>query len=330
MNFRKWQREYLIYAVAIFLGICTYRVFYIMHQGVNFSAMTDAAYGVIEGKPHWLAYQNRLLGPYLVLGISIIGCSYASALEVFSCLLIILECIVLLHLMLKINISRKQSVLYLVVFLFAFLTLQDFWFYSWDSIDLLIFTFFSFGIIERKNINYFLILFLIALLNRESALFIAAYLMLDAFMIDIKKRIVEFSKPKQFAFGSLLLLIDLVYIKMSRHLLFVSKPDGMPDTEHELIGNHINLLNNIKDIFFNNLFNSKIIFSVAIIFCVTYFTYNIKYYSDSGFKCFIMLIILIFNILIFGIFNETRMHFILLPFFLFLWININNNNAYKR
>lgn len=329
MNLKKSQREYLIYAVAIFLGICTYRVFYIMHQGLNFSAMTDAAYGVIEGKPHWLAYQNRLLGPYLVLGISIMGCSYASALELFSCLFIILECLVLLRLMRIIHISKKQSILYLVVFLFSFLTLQDYWFYSWDSIDLLIFTFFSFGIIERKKIHYFLFLFIIALLNRESALFIAVYLMLDAYIIDINKSIFKFSKPKQFAFGLFLLFIDLAYIKTSRYLLFVSKPNGLPDTEHELIGNHINLLNNIKDLFFNNLFNSKIIFSIAIIFCATYFTYKIKNYSETGLKCFIMLIILILNILIFGIFNETRMHFILLPFFLFLWIHITKNNAYK-
>ncbi|MEI8186759.1 MAG: hypothetical protein WCG19_08685 [Chlorobiaceae bacterium] len=326
MNVKKYEPEYFIYLVAIFLGICTFQVYSMMHTS-NFSALTLASSGVVEGKPYWIAYQNRLLGPYLVLGISMIGCSYEIALKAFTLLLIILESLVLLRMMRMVQVSQKQSLWYLVAFLFAFLTLQDYWFYTWDSIDLLIFTFFSFGIIEGKKAAYFLVLFIIALLNRETALFIAVYLMLDAFLININKKIVALKNPKQFLFGLLLLITGLVYVKVLRHLLFISKTDGNPDTEHELIGNHIYFFNNVTDMFFNNLFNINIIYSVGIIFCITYFVYNIKRYSGTALKCFIMLILLFLNILIFGIFNEARMHFILLPFFLFLSIHLSDNHA---
>ena len=184
--------------------------------------------------------------------------------------MVFLHNVLLFFLIRQMNVKRRESLVWIMLYSFAFILVQHYWFYTWDSIDAIIFTLFAWGIFKTKSVYYFIALFFVALLNRESALFIALYIAIDAFNFKSAKNF-YFVSLKKLLVGTFLILLGLVYTKAIRHYLFVSKPDGQPDTSHELIGNHIYLSQNLYNLFFYNAYSTDIINSVFIITSVLYF-----------------------------------------------------------
>ncbi|MBI5965287.1 MAG: hypothetical protein HY863_17565, partial [Chloroflexi bacterium] len=99
--------------------------------------------------------------------------------------------------------------------------------------------------------------------------------------------------------------------------LFISQPDGFKDSVHAQIGNHFHFSKNILDLFFNNLTSLNILNSIFILGSIAYLVYFIRQYTGRQIKAFAVFIILVVNILIFGVINETRMYIILVPFLIF-------------
>ena len=49
--------------------LVTYTTFYIIykwHTEINWDDLIAASQGVLDGRPHWKAYQNRLLMPFII------------------------------------------------------------------------------------------------------------------------------------------------------------------------------------------------------------------------------------------------------------------------
>lgn len=317
------------YLFAAIIAVCAYAILMTFHLR-NIDVITSAAYGVIEGKPHWLTYQNRLLGPYLVLFISKIGLSYATAWQVFTGLFLLIESLLLFHLLRRDNLSASEAIKYLIIFMICFLVLQNYWFYTWDSIDLVIFTLFAYGVVNSKSAFFFFLLFLIGILNRESALFIALFVVIDAFKFNTASFLVKFVDVKKFLLGCVLLASGIFYTNYVRHALFVSKSDGQPDAEHVfIIGNHI-FLNSISYLHFDYIFSIGLLYFLSALVAIILFAAKVRKRGDREFKCFLMLLILIANIFMFGAFNETRVFFIILPFVLFLWIRVTMDNRVSK
>lgn len=313
----------IVYIFIIgFISLSVFKVLMQVHDG-HFEALVHAALGVIEGKPHWIAYQNRLLGPYIVYFISIIGFSFHVSLKIYILSMVFLQNFLLFFLIRQMNVKHKESLVWVILYSFAFILVQHDWFYTWDSIDAIIFTLFAWGIFKTKSVYYFIGLFCVALLNRESALFVALYIAIDAFNFKSAKKF-YFVSLKKLVVGTFLILLGLVYTKAVRHYLFVSKPDGQPDTSHELIGNHIYLSQNFFNLFFYNAYSTDIINSVFIITSVLYYSFFVKTYLDSQIKALLIFLAIIVNILIFGLINETRMFITLIPFVIFLLISKEN------
>ena len=87
------ENRILPYLIVTFISICTFKMLMIRH-GQYIDLLTSAAYGITEGKPHWLAYQNRLIGPYSILGISkLMGISFKSAWTIYHAITIQIFCI---------------------------------------------------------------------------------------------------------------------------------------------------------------------------------------------------------------------------------------------
>jgi hypothetical protein len=93
--------------------------------------------------------------------------------------------------------------------------------------------------------------------------------------------------------------------------------------EPAAIGNHIPLVNNMYNLFFNNFSSIDVINTVFIIGSTLYISFYFRKYSAPQCKALLMYLILIANILIFGLVNETRMLIILLPFLTFFQIEID-------
>ncbi len=321
---QKPNRKLLItYTILIiFISIAVYKVLMQIHA-VNFELLSGAAHGVLDGKPHWKAYQNRILGPYCVYFISMMGISYSSAMKIYILLMIILQNILFFSLIQKTRTSLGNSLAWVIIYSFFFILVQHRWFYTWDNIDAIIFTLFTYGIFKSKPMCYFVILFCVGILNRETALFIALYIAIDSFHF---KSITKFYliSTKKLITGGCLILFGIIYTKAIRDFLFIGNPDAFSVKHHELMDNHIYFSKNIEELFYNNIFTVNIINSAFILGSIIYFMYSIKSYVDSQIKALLIYCVIVTNILIFGLINETRTYIILIPFIVFLIISKEN------
>lgn len=328
--FKKNKIELTSYLVVTIIVICAFKILMDMHNPMV-DEVVSAALGVTEGRPHWLAFQNRLLGPYTIIGISnISGLSVKSSWYIFNAVALQIFCVLLFWMLRREFFSLRDSFFYLIAILFLFLTLQHTWFYVWDIVDLIIFTLFAYGVLKSFPIRFFFVLFLIGILNRESALFIAIFLMLEAFNFSKGLSSIKLQNFRHLVFGLVLLISGFFYTQYIRSLLFISKSDltgGGRDIDNELIGNHIHLLYNIKNLFILNFTNRHFLISILLITPFLYFLKSYRSMFDRQLKMLIMALVIFANILIFGLINESRMHFILLPFFIFLWISIKEKNV---
>lgn len=324
---KKAFNEYFYSFSIVFVSLITFRVLLQMHAP-HFEALSQAAYGVIEGKPHWIAYQNRLLGPIVVFLISKISfLTYSQSLKLFIFLTIYIENIVLFKLLVKMNTTYRRSFLWVVFFSATFVGFQDAsWFYAWDSIDLIIFTICSWGIIQSQSMYLFTALFFVGILNRESALFISLYIILDSFYFNLKEFRILFVDKVKFATGTFLSFFGIIYTKLIRDYLFVSRTNGLDDKPNAVLGNHVYLKQNLLDLFLNNIINIKslrIINSLFILSLISYLIYSFRAWTDAQIKAILIFLVIMTNILVFGLINETRLYFVLFPFLIFFKISID-------
>ena len=105
----------------------------------------------------------------------------------------------------------------------------------------------------------------------------------------------------------------------------------MPDTSHELIGNHIYVFKNIKYLFLYNFLSIDIINSVFFIGTLAYLIYRARSYTAAQIKALLIYCVIMANILIFGLINESRVYIEVLPFLIFLIClgDVNSTRPYS-
>jgi hypothetical protein len=302
--------------LLLVLSIAVYKVLLQIHA-VNFEYLASLAQDVLHGNAYWRAYQNRLLAPGAVYLISLAGISYAAAYKIFILLSVTAQNLLFFGLLRRLGVVPGRALTWTAIYSLLFVLVQDQWFYPWDLVDALVFTLFAYGVFTAQPLSFFLCLFGVEIFNRESALFIALYIIIDAFDFASITRFRLQSRLK-LVVGSLLLAGGMIYTKLIRDALFVINPRGMLDSSHALLGNHITFFHNIKMILFSNLFTTDIVNSAFILGTVCYWLFFILDYTDTGIKALLIYLAMTVNIAIFGDINETRMYIILLPFILFL------------
>ncbi|MBN2055126.1 hypothetical protein JW905_09395 [bacterium] len=166
--------------VTAFLGLLAHRIIILVHAGTmeqNFAA----AFGVIAGHPHWRVYQSRLLGPWLVrMFETVLDISFQEAFVLVAMVLTVGIGLLALVLACRAGVPRPRALGLTAALLGVVVALQDpLYLYLWDYLDILVFLLVAHGIVNRRGVWWFVCLFLIALANKESALFIALWLFLD-------------------------------------------------------------------------------------------------------------------------------------------------------
>lgn len=300
-------RTFFFPFIIVLISLAVYQVTRHLYSP-HWQELTDTSFGILSGTPAWRAYQNRLLGPLLVSLISTLGISQVSALKVFVLLAITAQNL-LLGLLLR---GSKAPHILLVVLSYSllFLFVQEFSFYPWDFVDVFLFTLFAWGIFKRKSLLFFVVLFCVSIFNRESALFISLYLFIDAFEINRK---VTLASREKLITGFVLTLAGILYIVAVRELLFVSQPGGFLDSKHAWFGNHINVEKNLFALFIGNFLGPKILNSIFLLGSLGYVFWFVK----QQWKAVLLYLVMVLNILIFGLVNESRLYGILLPFLVF-------------
>lgn len=330
------QKPSIVYlAVALLISsIALFRTMMALHDG-NLALLSEMSYAVTQGKPYWIAFQNRLMGPYLILWGSKLGYSYLVAFQFFVFATIAIQQAVLYAVLRNMALSLKQISMYMAMFWLLFLTFQHYWYYPWDSIDTIVFTILAWGVLKSKGTGFFVFLFAIALLNRESALFIALYLVIDAF--EFSAGAVSYAKAfsirlvdkTRLCVGAALTVLGLLYVKLVREYLFVVSANGTDDVKYRALGNHVRLTDNLEDLYFN-IFSRDVSTTVLLIGIVIYLAYGFKAMSMASRKLVILLQLMVLNILIFGFVNETRIYLILLPLFLLLYVGMHEGATADR
>ena len=313
--------------ITLFISLVVYQIIRQLYAP-HWEEISNSAYGVLIGKPDWFAYQNRLLGPYLIYLISLAGFSYISSAKFFVFITIVIQTIVLFVLLVKKNLPYQQIIVYILAYSFIFLAFQEYSLYSWDSIDAILFIFFAWGIFENKSIFYFVAIFLVSLFNRESALFISIYLIIDAFEIkSLNIGLIALKSKAKFVAGVVLTTAGIIFIKIARETLFISLSNGFLDDIHRGLGNHINLTRNLIDLFFENFTSIHIINSLFIFVSVSFLFYFMKQYKEEQLKALIVFLLIMVNILIFGLVNESRLFVVLIPFLIFFHHSIQKQDS---
>ena len=197
-----------------------------------------------------------------------------------------------------------KNVLPVVILAFMFLALQGARFlYGWDFLDMIILTTLLIFIDRKANIWAYIMLFTVAIFNRESALFIPVWLIIDNF------------KKKEMIYGAIMLLVGYVAIDLMRDMFIASLyPSVGLDEGHKAIGNSILFTKNIK--YFFQHYDSWNMGDFAYIPALMVSSILLRW---RNIKVFLLTLFIFITILVFGCIHETRVWFVTIPFIIYLW-----------
>lgn len=146
---------------------------------IRVSVQTSA--DVTAGHPLWETFQSRVLGPYLIEALSFgLSRNYVAAYICFQIITVAIAGFLCWRLGRKYGGGNQGALLALMIFIFCFvLLLSPPMLYSWDLIDLIVFAVFIELALSRRPTSWFIVLFAISIWNRDSAFFIALWLIFD-------------------------------------------------------------------------------------------------------------------------------------------------------
>ena len=287
-------------------------------------AMVDAAWGVCSGEPHWAEYQSRLLGPWLVRGLSatgVFGGGMNGFGRAFLALLLVLAAVknwVVYRAARRLGDDVSLAIGRTVGAMLLFVLLQDpKWIFLWDYLDVIVFTLFLLGARTRRGIAYFIGLGLIAILNRQSGLFVALWLLIDGLVVwKSDGRPQWLHAPRRLIVGAGLLALGGLAIHFEQKWLLVrelacsSNPEFCSERPFHLV-------HNLKTIYQNLVqpgWTLGFLPGAAVLGSLLGLLVAARKGADFARKQSILLVGMIASVLLFGLVNETRVYSMLIPF----------------
>ena len=176
----KHRRVLLGLALSSFFAVAQFRLI-IMLFDPDYGRAVDAAVGVLAGKPHWRSFQARVLAPFLIDRISPLFPSFFDAHVCFSIVTLAVMGYLAWGLGWRVGANLGAAMLALFVFQTSFsLLLTPHWFYAWDYLDIIVFLVFVDFVAAGRSWPWFVALLAIGIFNRETAAFIAVWMIFEA------------------------------------------------------------------------------------------------------------------------------------------------------
>ncbi len=213
--------QHLIWATAAVLcALAQFRMVMLV-QGQNYVNSIHAAQGVLDGMPHWRVYQSRLLGPWLVKAFQTVVGDFTMAHVAYAITLTAAAGWLLLHLCHKLYGKQAAWGAFLLFQLLFCFFLGKLWLYAWDHTGIIVFTLFTYFVMRNKDWRWFVALFAVAIFNRESALYIALWMVLD----PLTKALLVRQRPQwaMSAIGLVCMGFGLMLIELLRTKLLVKE-----------------------------------------------------------------------------------------------------------
>lgn len=299
----KTTKNIVIAILAIF--VLTYLEWRIIGL-VHISNLLENAQGTISplnGHAWWRAWQNRYFaGSFMNAMPGTLIDRYQSSIFLF---------------LIAANFAtwtlyRKAGYPLILSVLLMILVQHPDWLYGWDILDFLFMTLMLIGIDRKLGLGYFTFLFALAISNRESALFIPLWILIDAIQKKSVRGIV--SAGVMMALG-----VGLVFYLRQSFIMSGLDYAGF-DSAHKDFGNWFVLFENLQHPFetFAPWKPSLSLVPAAVVGSFIYLTFGWKRSSVTEKKIIVFCISIIFSIYSFMYIHETRGWIILLPFLIYL------------
>ncbi len=214
-----------------------------------------------------------------------------------------------------------------------FIVLSDYWLYTWDMFELVFFSFLAFVMFSGKRLGAgFLLVYLLSLINRESAAFFGVWLLCYA----ASRRLIDGETAwREAVVGIVLIAVAVVYVTALRNYLLVESTFGhetsntavaslIPAEErgslHQAFGNHLLIAENgvrfLKNLvsthFYADVYVVLLGLGAGLILRFGLRRHEAKFVAIGAFS-----LILLASILNFALLNETRLFLICIPFVVF-------------
>ena len=323
-------RTHLVHvALASVASLVLFRVI-ILIFGRQYKLSVDAAQGVLIGEPHWRVFQSRLLGPYLVEAASVVFDTFLKAHVFCSVVLLALAGYLMLVRLTHLYRDSIRALLGYSVFFFLFVfCVNSPWLYIWDLVDVVLFVLFCDFVAHRRDYRFFVALFVVAVFNRQSAFYIALWMMIDPLVKSVLDR-ARGLRGGRFDFkmavsGVVLLGAGVALVEYLQSTLLVREvgPSLVGQVEGAGPRFHFLLLDNLS-----RLWKALISFRVAMSFLIPLFI--VFYLAFCGWVASrnpranlgvaTVHALLLASTVVFVFAFETRVYLVLLPFVAFnLW-----------
>ena len=288
----------------------------------------ETSLGVTTGHPDWMVFQSRVLGPYIIKALSFGSLdNYAKAYASFQITTVAIAAFLCWRLGRKYGGNDQSALLALALFVICFIwLLSPPFLYSWDFIDIIVFILFIDFVLSGMSLRWFIGLFAIAIWNRDSAIFIALWLILDPLVRFFHQRRYRLQKiplgwhrilAGVFCIGAGLIIVEL----LKRNLLIEEMGPKLYPSSPITGGNRYNLVLQVNIDFLKKTFNykawiyTKIWIVAPFLATVIVLGANLVRIDPQRYlSIYLIELGMLATLLLFGLLYETRVLLILIPF----------------
>jgi hypothetical protein len=311
--------------LAFFLSISLFRLVAFVFQPADYIRLAETSLGVTTGHPVWKTFQNRVLGPYIIKALTFASLDYVHAHILFQIVTVAIAAFLCWRLGRKYGGSSQSALLALTLFVMCFaLLISPPWLYSWDFIDLIVFILFIDLVLSGMSLLWFIGLFAIAIWNRDSAIFIALWLILDPLVHFFYQR--QYKLPsapldwRRMLVGTICIAVGFLSLELLRRNLLVEEvgPKLYPNFPiNRWGGYHITLGPNVAFLKESlTHFTRPFWFAVPVFLAIVAVLGACVVRLDPQRYLALYLVELSFmaSLFVFGLFFETRIYLPLIPF----------------
>lgn len=295
-------QRWLAPALLVWLTFGEWRIFdrLLFSAGEDRDFVVSAVQGILDGRPVFEAWQHRLLGPGAVLLLERMGLSLLGALRLLFALGLLSANALLLWLARARGMVAGALLLGFGVarLLFAY-DLE----YPWDAFDVLLFMAFGSWAARPRPLVALVPLLLVGSFNHETVLFIPLWLLLSG-------------PPRARLFGALAAIASAGLIVALRSALYLGAPPEAARQSTEaalpLLGNHVHILHNLRQLFFSNWLHGRIFISLSFFTALGACAWLAR--AGRTRVAALWTLCVLAAVACFGLVNETRLYLPLLAF----------------
>jgi len=295
----------LALALLAWLTLGEWRIFdrLLFSPGEDRDFVLGAMQGILEGRPVFEAWQQRLLGPGAVWLLEHAGLSRLLALRLLFALGLFAANVLLYALARARGASLGGAAALVAGFGFAHLLLAYDLEYPWDAIDVLLFMAFGSWAAQRGPLIALVPLLLVGSFNHETILYVPLWLLLAG---PGRARVV--GAATAVAIGALIYGL--------REALYVSAPPEAVRQRAEavlpLLGNPVHIVHNLRQLFMANWLHGRSFISLSFFGAVAVCVWLVR--SGRERVAGLWSLCVLAAVACFGYTNETRLYLPLLAF----------------